>query len=92
MARISSAGNSDTAAFAVLWEQGYELTVIAGSNSSDALLVATKDDHTFSGYTPLEVLGLVAMFQARGENWKPTDEEVERRTKFEENTFGPDDD
>ncbi len=86
MVKIAIAGNSETAAYAVLWELGYELGGVRYSENTG--LVAKKGNDEFLGESAIEILGLIAMLQARGKNWKPTEEEVDRVTKFENEELG----
>lgn len=88
MTKIASAGNSDTAAFAVLLSKGYTVQIRKKSDGKDGWFVAQKDGSEFIGDTPLETLGLIAMFEFRGEDWKPTDQEVVAITELEEAAFG----
>lgn len=87
VAKIASAANADTAAFAVLWAQGYELEIRRISDHE--YLVAKKGDDEFLGETALVVLGLIAMFESRGRDWTPTDREVNRVIEFEDRNTGP---
>ncbi|MEL6362218.1 MAG: hypothetical protein AAFR21_14155, partial [Pseudomonadota bacterium] len=57
-----------------------EIVSIAGRSN----LVAKIDGNEFWGESALEVLGLVTIFKERGPSWRPTDQEVVRVTKFEE--------
>lgn len=82
--QISSAGNSDTACYSVLIEMGFSLELLSSGDPAEPWIRATKDELTFNAGSPVEVLGLVAMHQARGDRWKPSDVEVDAYTKFDE--------
>ena len=88
MTKIASAGNSDTAAYAVLLSKGYKVEIRKESDGKDGWFVAQKDGSEFIGDTPLETLGLVAMFEFRGEDWKPTDLEIMAIADLDNTTFG----
>ncbi|MEO1276647.1 MAG: hypothetical protein AAFV96_15125 [Pseudomonadota bacterium] len=81
MVRLVPAGNADTAAFAVLCSLGYELSLVPGAE--EERICAKKDGHEFVAESPITVLGLVALHQARGDDWKPRDDEVARMLRFE---------
>lgn len=88
MTKIASAGNSDTAAYAVLLSKGYIVEIRKKSDDKTVWFVAQKDGSEFIGDTPIETLGLIAMFEFRGEDWKPTDLEVTALTELEATAFG----
>jgi hypothetical protein len=72
--RIESAGNTEAPAWATLISWGY-----AVSNSivdEKETWFADQGDIELMAESPLELLGLAAMRQARGVNWKPRDEEI----------------
>jgi len=87
MVRIASAGNADTAAFFALNAKGYSVSVRLKSDNKTGWYVATLGENEFIGESPIETLGLIALFEQRGENWKPTDQEVDRFTEFENQNF-----
>ena len=88
MTKIASAGNSDTAAYAVLLSKGYAVQILKKSDGKTGWFAAQKDGCEFIGDTPIETLGLIAMFEFRGEDWKPTDLEVTALTELEDAAFG----
>ena len=71
--RITAAGNTEVPAYLVLIAKGYEIT----HDGPDDAWVAQKGPDAFSASGPLELLGLVAMVEARGRNWRATDAEIE---------------
>lgn len=85
--KIASAGNSDTAAFHALIKKGYSVWVVPKSDGNTGWYVAKKENQEFIGDNFLETIGLIAMFEARGEDWKPTDKEVEELEEFEATAF-----
>lgn len=88
MVTLSSAANAETAATAVLWDQGYELRLIRMGEERATLLRAQNGHDEFVAESALEILGLVALYKARGENWQPTDEEVARCIELENGNAG----
>jgi hypothetical protein len=70
--QITAAGNTEVPAYLVLIAKGYEIT----HYDPDDAWLAQKDGDAFSASGPLELLGLVAMAEARGSNWRATDEEI----------------
>jgi len=90
MIKIASAGNSDTAAFATLVAMGYSVRIEKNSDEKTGRFVANKAGSEFIGDTPLETLGLIAMFEVRGANWKPTAGEADALAELERAVFGAD--
>ncbi len=70
--QITAAGNTEVPAYLVLIAKGYEV-----SNPAGDLWLAQKGQNSFSAGRPLELLGLVAMAESRGVNWRATDQEIE---------------
>jgi len=87
MVRIASAGNAETAAFSALMAKGYQLSVRLKSDNKTGWYVATLGDNEFIGESLIETLGLIALFEQRGEIWKPTDQEVDRYSEFVDKYF-----
>ena len=81
--RIATAGNSNTAAFCALISKGYTLSVKLKSDKKTGWYIAKLGANEFIGNSPIETLGLIAMFEKRGDDWKPTNKEVEEFTEFE---------
>ena len=71
---ISSGGNVLASCLTILLEKGYMVAEIEGSS----LLEATKGKECrLVAEDPLLLLGLATLFESRGHNWRPSDEEVE---------------
>ena len=81
--RIATAGNSDTADFCALLSKGCTLSVKLKSDKKTGWYIAKLGANEFIGNSPIETLGLIAMFEQRGDDWKPTNKEVEEFTEFE---------
>lgn len=87
MTKIASAGNSDSAAYAVLLAKGYIVQIKTRADGKTGWYVAEKDGSEFIGDTPIETLGLIAMFEFRGEDWKPSDIEAMALAELQANDF-----
>ena len=82
MVKISTAGNSDTAAYSLLRENGFDIDVI---RMADTLYYrARRGEDEFIGSSPLELLGLSALADARGMNWQASDEDVESLLRLDQ--------
>jgi hypothetical protein len=73
---ISSAGNTQAPALAILRELSYSVTRIPSASGEDSLLQASRGSSTLVAEDPLSLLGLAAIEKHRGLNWQPTDAEV----------------
>ena len=80
--KISNAANTMTPAWLVLLEKGFEISksTIGGT----LYFVPTKEDCTFLADDPVTVLGLISLFEARGEDWKASDPEIDAFMAFVE--------
>ncbi|QQP97777.1 hypothetical protein [Lysobacter enzymogenes] len=67
------ANNTLAPAAAALLQQGYELE---GHPTLPGWWLARKGEHSFLAENPVELLGLIAMVQLRGEDWAATDREI----------------
>lgn len=74
--RIAAAGNTEVPAYLALLEKGYRVHKERASADSE-FWFASKDGHEFVAGGPIELLGVVAMFEIRGPQWKAKDEEIE---------------
>jgi len=69
---IRIAGNTHIPCFSAIKAKGYEVTVIYYKDDySD--WCAEKDNRLFSATDPVELLGLIAMWELRGDNWRAND-------------------
>ena len=69
--QISSAANTMTPAYLAILSKGYSVT------ASGDLMVAEKGPHRFVAEDPVLLLGLIALFEVRGEEWKADDDEID---------------
>lgn len=74
--RIAAAGNTEIPAYLSLLEKGYSVRWERQSEEKE-FWFAAKDDCEFVAEGPIELLGIVAMYETRGVNWSATDEEID---------------
>ena len=74
MARIhiAAAGNVEAPSYLTLVALGYEVECDRGGRWT-----AGKGDTIFSADSPVELLGLAAMYDARGPQWHASDAEID---------------
>jgi len=78
MARIVSAGNTEVPAYLVLVSKGFAVRNEPELNDDQKeCWFAEKAGDQFVGDSPLQLLGLVAMHEARGQEWMASDAEVD---------------
>ncbi len=76
---IASAGNVLPAAFAALRALGYAVTL----TSNGRLCKAEKESLTLMAEDPLLLLGLAKLHEVRGNEWHPTESQVEEYLPFD---------
>jgi hypothetical protein len=81
--RIAAAGNTEVPAYLALLEKGYSVRWERLSEEKE-FWFAAKDDYEFVAEGPIELLGIAAMFETRGPDWRATDEEIEGFMKLYE--------
>jgi hypothetical protein len=69
-----AAGNTMVPAYLVLAAKGYEVSIVSGQASF--WWTAQKGEDSFSAKNPLELLGLIAVAETRGEDWLATNAEI----------------
>ena len=74
-ARIAAAGNVEVPAYLSLIGKGY--AVHWERKGGDELWYAERDGNEFIAEGPIELLGVVSVYEIRGENWNATDEEID---------------
>lgn len=72
--RVAMAGNTLAPAYSVLLKKGY---TIERHPDLPGACVASKDGYSFLADNPLELLGLIAMIEVRGEAWQASNREVD---------------
>lgn len=70
---LANAGNVVIPAIKALIDLGFEVSKDAKIDS----FTATKNGNTFVDEDPVVVLGLVKLYEIRGENWRISDEDLE---------------
>lgn len=79
--RIAAAGNTLAPALGVLHNLGYAVT---RDNTAEQQYQAEDDTCIFVADDPLALLGLVKIYEERGADWQPSDEEVQRLLLLDE--------
>ena len=74
--KISAAANVEIPAYLTLKEKGYSVRWERKDNETENWH-AYKHDHHFMAEGPIELLGVVSVYEARGENWKASDAEID---------------
>ncbi|HLY80285.1 MAG TPA: hypothetical protein VKQ70_12970 [Caulobacteraceae bacterium] len=69
--RLASAANLLTPAYLTLLDRGYDL------RQEGDLLIAARGGDTFMAEDPITLLGVIAIAEARGENWQATDKQID---------------
>lgn len=85
MEHIAAAGNTEVPGYLALGKVGFEVSALPGSGKSEKW-IAKKPNIILEAESPLELLGLWAMRENRGPNWKASDDEIEAFLK----SFYPD--
>lgn len=76
--KLAEAMNTYDPALLVLQEKGYRLHSELGDPDSEwADWIATKDDRQFIATDPLALLGLVAIWEQRGDAWQKKPDEAQ---------------
>lgn len=81
MLKISSAANTLAPAWLAIRQRGYDVQMLSG-NETD-LCIARKDGLQFVAEDTVLLLGLIAMYETRGENWKATDAEIDEFMRWD---------
>ncbi|MGO1071589.1 hypothetical protein [Lysobacter sp. CA199] len=71
--RVAMAGNTLAPAYSVLLKKGY---AVERHPDLSGWCCASKDGYSFLAENPVELLGLIAMLEVRGEAWQASDREV----------------
>ncbi|MBD2716536.1 hypothetical protein KBK19_15950 [Microvirga sp. STR05] len=73
MSELAAAGNVLAPAYHVLQEKGYQVSF----DKEHDWWVARKAGIQLIGYSTLELCGLAYMHEAKGQEWRVTDEQIE---------------
>lgn len=74
---LSAAGNTEPPAFELIKEMGFEIS------KRDDLWSAENYNAKFNASSPLELLGVITLYQAKGENWRISDEKIQQFIEFD---------
>jgi hypothetical protein len=74
---ISAAGNTEVPAYLVLKAKGYQITVTSIKGSQEQTWSAENDRVCLRAEGPIELLGMVSMYEKRGSSWRASDEEID---------------
>lgn len=69
--KIAAAANAEVPAYLVLSQRGFDVTCQGHK------WMASRDGLTLVGGSPLDLLALSSIYEARGDQWKATDEEIQ---------------
>lgn len=95
--KIRIAGNTASPCYFAIKSKGYEIEVYSYLESKENeewldYYNAKKDDLFFSATSPEELLGLICMWEMRGDNWRATKEEaaIYREVRYGAPTYDED--
>jgi hypothetical protein len=74
--KIASAGNTIVPAYLALLEKGYRVSRV-GVDEHGETWQALKESEEFIAEDPLTLLGLVALYEARGAAWQAPDVDID---------------
>lgn len=77
MFNLAAAGNVEVPAYLALQARGYRVTRTYSDEDQLEFWYAETTGERFTASGPLELLGLVALYETRGENWRAEDEQIE---------------
>jgi hypothetical protein len=83
--QITAAGNTEVPAYLALIAKGYDVS----HNVDGDFWLARKGNDSFSADGPLMLLGLVAMVENRGTNWRAADQEIDAFLFLRPRVSGP---
>ena len=70
---IRIAGNTQIPCYCAIKAKGYEVTVYSYTDDEYMFWNAEKDNRLFSATNPIELLGLISMWEMRGDKWSLKD-------------------
>jgi hypothetical protein len=74
--RIAAGANTMVPAYLTLLDKGYQVSRIDVGEREETWQ-ALKGDEEFFAEEPMSLLGLVALFESRGANWRATDDQID---------------
>ena len=79
MTKIVSAASTLAPAWLAIREKGYDVSI----SPNDKYCVARKEDDEFVAEDTVMLLGLISIYETRGENWEATDAEIDDFTTWD---------
>lgn len=76
--QLSAAGNTEPPAFQLIKSMGFDIS------KTDDTWTAVNHNSRFNASSPLELLGIISLYRAKGKNWKVSDEQIDEFLKFDE--------
>jgi len=73
--QITACGNTEVPAYLALQQAGFDVSHRVENGLE--MWIAKRDPVTLSGPSALEVLGLYAIWQIRGDDWKTSNDELD---------------
>lgn len=84
--KISAAGNVEIPAYLTIIDKGYKVKCKKNTDKPEnEIWYAEKNGNEFTAGSPIELLGVVSMFEVRGSDWKASDKQVEEFLEKYEN-------
>ncbi len=74
--QLSATDSTEPSAFELIKEMGFEIT------KEGDLWIAENYNARFSGGSPLELLGLISLYQAKGDDWQVSDDKLDEFAKL----------
>jgi hypothetical protein len=74
---FEAAGNTVVPAILLIRQMGYSFTY----DKDKGHCLASKDGYSFGAQDPFMVLGLIKLFEMKGENWRSSDDEIDEVLK-----------
>jgi hypothetical protein len=74
---IADAGNVLVPAYLALIQKGYSVSCEKLGSEEEDLWIAENSSNRFVAEDPLLLLGLITLYEIRGEKWQASDNEIE---------------
>lgn len=72
---IFAAGNTSKPCLLVILQKGYTIKIYRTEDPGYTFFEAVKDNHGFSAVGFTEILGLITLWENRGDDWRLSEEE-----------------
>ena len=77
---LAEAGSVQGPALGIIHEKGYRILNLSTATHSE--WIAENEQRTFYASSPVALLGLIAIWEARGEKWMGTEEQSELQVRL----------